>query len=271
MRSTYFHGGYPDQEVEWGAPLVDLTGYDIVVTVFPFGGAVAFTKNTGFTIPALVDGVVQSPNLVVTWSTDPDVDLDGLADGTYVERFVATQTSFPTLEWFEELVIRVNAPNFGYCELSDLMLGDLPIPPGINPYDFINSAADEMDSDIGQRYTLPLNLALAPSWVASKVRMINAKLATGQLLMAQAQAGEDKQLHAYGKYLADEAKAELAAIKCGEQNLPGLTRDPTSILANAPETINHDAASAVDAFENFAQRRNVFWPTLSERWRPGAT
>jgi len=267
-RAVYSKGKYFDLEVQWdnSGYLLDLTGHVIQLDCFAFGGPVLFTKTTGFTIPPLVDSVVQSPNLVVSWSTTPGDELDGLEPGSYVLKFTDDHNN----EQYGELIFRVNAPNFGYCEISDLLLGDMTLSPDINHYDYINGTADEMNGMLGQRYVLPLALDSAPAWVTLKLKTINSKLATGRLIQSLAIAHEDNSVHDYGQKLIDGAITDLNSILNGGTALPGLTIEPTSFQANAPSITNHDTYSAVDAFEQ-AFMRPQFPPRISKTvWRPGA-
>lgn len=266
-RAVYNKGNYPDLVVAWddSGVLIDLTGRTITLEVFVFGGPTLFTKTTGFTTHPPVLGVVPNPNLTVVWSTTPGAELDSLEEGQYVLKF----TDDLQREMFGELVIRFNAPNFGYCEKGDLLLGDLTVSARVNKYDFVNSAADEMNGMIGQRYLLPLDLDAAPAWVTYKLKSINARLATGRLIQALGSAHEDNAVNDYGQHLIDSAMEELEDILNGSVGLPGLSLEPTSFQATAPSGKNHDATSAVDQFENMFMRPHS---TVANRrfWQPGA-
>lgn len=268
IRVSYQKGSYTDLAVSWrnDGALVDLHGYDLSLRVFPYGGTTAFTKTEGITVVDLVDGVVQDPNLTVQWSTDAGEELDDLdVDTEYGILFTATPDEGAPLEMVGLLIVRNNAPNIGYCEVTDLLLGDLDVE-GIDKYAAVNSAAAEMDGELGQRYILPLDLTVAPDWVTLKLKTINQNLATGRIICAQAVGGEDSKLNAYGESLLNLAYGELAKIVCGDIRLSGLTVDPTSFRSTAPIVSNRDAASAVDDFEElFMRRRLGFVPG----WRPG--
>lgn len=259
MRAVYHHGGYPDLEVDWGDPEnEDLTGYSFTLDVFAFGKPTSFTKATGFTIPPLVGGEVPSPNLVVAWSQNPGEELDLLAEGTYVLFFSGTKTASPDLNLFGELVIRFNAPSFGYCETDDLLLGDMLLSEDLNRYTYINAAASEIDSRIGYIYELPLNLEALTVAAGSILKNINAKLASGRLILAIAVGGEQQGLHAYGNSLVQEAYAELQLVLSGSLPLDGATRIDGAEGPGAPETINQDSKSGMDAFyDNFF---GFHWP-----------
>lgn len=259
MRAVYHKGpSYSDLEVDWieNNEPIDLTGKTITLDVFSFGEPVLFTKTTGFVPAAPVAGVVPLPNLTVTWAGE----LDALSAGNYVMRLRADGVN----EMFGELVLRENAPNFGYCELIDLELGDVSVPPSINLYDYINGAADEINSELGQIYTLPLDLSLAPAWVALKLKKINAKWAAGRFVAGRALPTENGSLNAFATWLLKDATSELGLIMSGTVNLPGLPRVQGSFRASAPRQAFRDASSAVDAFEDRFMRGDI-----DERWHPG--
>lgn len=272
MRASYDKGSYPDLGIDWsvnGVLVTDLADRTITLTVFPFGGATAFAKTTGFVVQDLnVDDTAPSPNLVVEWSQVTGEELDALdTDIEYVLLFDADGPE-DNLRMVGQIIVRFNAPNIGYCEITDLLLGDLNVSASLNKYNYVNSAAAEMDGEIGQRYTLPLDLAAAPDWVALKLKTINQNLATGRLICAQAAGSEDNKLNAYGDSLIQLAYRDLCRIVDGSLALTGIAVDPTSFRVTAPAIHNHDAVSAVDEFEQIAMRRrgNVF---PRDRWRPG--
>lgn len=272
MRASYNKGSYPDLDVEWelrGVRVTDLSTRTISLKVFPYGSATAFTKTTGFTVPALnVDLTAPNPNLIVAWSQVSGQELDSLAvDAEYYLLFEAVGIS-DKLEMIGSLILRQNAPNVGYCEIMDLLLGDLTVAASVNKYTYINSAAAEMDGFIGQRYMLPLDLSLAPDWIALKLKTINQNLATGRLVQALAVAHQDASVNAYGQHLIDSAMVELQGIANGTIALPGLPLEPTSFRTTAPSITNHDDFSAIDQFEEgfMRPRRSTIRKTI---WRPG--
>lgn len=238
------------------------TGYTFALTCGVYGQAISFTKTTGM-VGAVGDFVNDVPNLVVNWSTTPNTELTSLTPGRYVLHFVAVPMGGIPIELYGELIVRQNAPNYGYCEFPDLQLGGLTLPTRFNPYDAINSAADEMNAKLGQVYELPLDLTAAPSYVTPMLRKINAQLASGRILCAYSE-NEDKNVHAYGAQLIKEAKDELLAIFDGRQQLIDVPKLPGSFKVTAPEIFNHDQRSAVDSYEDFAHRYDG-----DEVWHPG--
>lgn len=159
-----------------------------------------------------------------------------------------------------------NAPT--YCDESDLLIGDITLGVAYSRAEFIAAAADEMDSRIGVRYVLPLPAVEQLNTVTGLIlKRINAQLASGRLIMSVASAGEDDSLHAYGKYLVDQAMDDLLRIERGDIIL---RMSDDSIVdevgaASAPDgpiITNRDEQSGVDTFyENF---------TYGHVWAPGA-
>lgn len=150
-----------------------------------------------------------------------------------------------------------------YCEEGDLLIGDLPLGPAHDPVQFINAAADEMDSYIGRRYVLPLPLGSLDVVSTLVLKRINAHLASGRLILSLAIASEDERLHAYGEYLVREAMRDLLAIRDGDLLLDGAEEVSTGADADAgPTIINHDEQSGVDTFYGEF--------TYGSVWAPGA-
>lgn len=146
---------------------------------------------------------------------------------------------------------------------DDLLLGDLVLG-STDAERYINAAADEMDSLIGQRYQLPINLAGIAQYAQKLLKLIEINLASGRLIMARAQGGEDSELHAYGHSLVKRAMADLHAIATGQIKLSGAPFAHQSTTTRGPGIVNQDARSAVSAFEDFAFGRDPL-----ATWRPG--
>lgn len=155
-----------------------------------------------------------------------------------------------------------------YSVPADLLLDDTIY--SVDVQKFIDLAAEEIDVRLGELYQLPL--APIPPALTLPVRdltllkIINNKLATGQIILAAATPGEDNNLHAYGRWLVNDAWATLMLIandelKLSAIRLEGLTEEDTSRL---PATVNHDEESLLLGFENTVLR--------GEGWysRPGA-
>lgn len=140
-----------------------------------------------------------------------------------------------------------------YCVLADLLTGNIPTPAALNAQKFVDDAADEMDSYLGQKYTTPVVLlSTDPAQRAGNLMLkrINSHLATGRLILAVSAGGEDKVLNAYGKSLVDESVAALAELTAGQYVLVGATplSGDTVVNTNAPKISNLDATSRVEDF-----------------------
>src|SRR3954469_12614421 len=110
-----------------------------------------------------------------------------------------------------------------YCELQDLMIGDMIGPDPRDQRQFIDMAAAEMDAKLSSRYAMPLtpkHTAL-PTYELDLLRFINAKIATGRLIMAKSMDGRQ----AYALYLLQEADRDLMAIVNGDMLLDAALLD----------------------------------------------
>jgi len=142
-----------------------------------------------------------------------------------------------------------------YCQVGDLLIGDIPTPAYIDKQKFVDDAADEMDSWLGARYVTPIVLSTSvptqrPS--ALMLKRINAHLASGRLILSAAAGGEDTDLHRYGWQLINDALAALRSLVSGETLIVGGTPADTTGLAtdagSLPVITNGDPYSQVDGF-----------------------
>lgn len=149
-----------------------------------------------------------------------------------------------------------------YCVDTDLLLGAIPTPAGVSKTQFVQDAADEIDSYIGQLYLTPVNLE-DPELsrpVKLLLKRLNVHLATGRLILAVTSNDEDDRLHAYGRNLIREALELLKAIAAGTFLLEGvpaaehLTPKATTVLIH-----NEDAESSVEAFYNRVANPGYFY------------
>jgi hypothetical protein len=165
-----------------------------------------------------------------------------------------------------------------YCTTNDLLIGQLisRTPPEVVPGDYVNRAADEMDSRLGFVYQTPLpvtGINALPSHQVKLLKSINLKLASGRIILATTIATEDVTIHQYGLRLIQEADLELAAIANGDVKLSAPMVDSDGVVigeivdpddadpyARVPTAINVDMYSAVVAFEaNVHQGQAVNW------------
>lgn len=140
-----------------------------------------------------------------------------------------------------------------YCATTDLINGDIPLPPYVDKEKVVQDAADEIDSNIGFIYKTPVDVTEngpTPRPVRLLLKRINSHLATGRLIMALDSSGQDDRLHAYGYSLVQNALAALAEIAAGKivlADVPAADENAdkrvTAVIVN-----NKDEESAVDAF-----------------------
>ena len=148
-----------------------------------------------------------------------------------------------------------------------MLIGAITISDKVNKQNFINEAADEIDSKLGFIYRLPLAPAdvVTPdgnSWMELPrhevllLKTISNRLATGRLILSIDTAGEQTQLHAYGWYLVQEALAELMALANQVVDLTAV-KIPLSESGQSDMTAsvrNHDEESLLLGFENTVMR-----------------
>ncbi len=145
-----------------------------------------------------------------------------------------------------------------YCAKTDLLTGDIPLAGKYGDGTaFVNLAADEIDGQIGHIYRTPVVFDESTQEKIDRVRpaklllkKINTLLASGRIILDMAAGGEDRQLHAYGKSMLDEALMLLNMITSGKIQLtdaPVLTED-----ASNPNTsvsiVQEDPYSLVESF-----------------------
>lgn len=140
-----------------------------------------------------------------------------------------------------------------YCSVGDLLLGQIPVPVGIDKQKVVDDAADEIDSKIGFIYQTPIDILNDPDKPSRPVKLllkrINVFLASGRLILAADSNGEDQQLHAYGLSLVQEATNALDAIASGEMVLSGVELAAGyATTASTPLINNLDTESSVEAF-----------------------
>lgn len=144
-----------------------------------------------------------------------------------------------------------------YCQVSDLLTGSIPLPVAPSPQQAVDNAAEEIDAALGQVYLTPIVLspvdpAVRPSLLTLK--HVNAKLATGRLILAVAGGTQDTELNAYGLSLLKEARATLSELRASSESLPGAILAPTAATSKTgrgPRISNVDPVSQVDAFYDY--------------------
>ena len=165
----------------------------------------------------------------------------------------------------------------GYCDVSDLLLGQLTtrLPPEADAQEYIDAAANHIDARLGFQYVTPFvteGVNALPDNQIKLLKGINAKRASGQIIMATTIATEDQQVQAYALYLMQEADLELKALQDGLVilNAPRIDAEGNPVegddpsladpYARVPTAFVIDAFSPNAAFEaNIMQGQNVGW------------
>lgn len=149
-----------------------------------------------------------------------------------------------------------------YAATTDMLIGDLPTSAALEPSQFLNDAADEIDSKIGFLYEVPIDTTTAPKPVSLLLKRINAHLATARFILAATVLVEDTRLNAYGQQLLAESEAALDSIATGAVILDGVIQSglQSAYSTKAPLIANGDSESAVDAFYNRIASPSYVYP-----------
>lgn len=145
-----------------------------------------------------------------------------------------------------------------YCEVGNLLTGDIRLAGKYGDgSQFVQLAADEIDSQIGHKYVTPVVFdESTPEAVALArpakllLKKINILLASGRIVLDMAAGGEDRDLHAYGANMVKEALGLLKCVQDGDILLTGaplLTEEATN-ENTAVSIVQEDAESLVAGF-----------------------
>lgn len=162
-----------------------------------------------------------------------------------------------------------------YCQTKDLLSGEIPLPSYVNTQQWIDNSADEIDAILGMRYATPIELSenVPEQRAGAKLlKIINARLATGRIIMAAAAGGEDDKVHAYASFLIRDALSTLRSLAKGEPPLPGATENPTDQVdatASAPVVHEHENRSRVDEFYSLIEPRGMGLDTSASPYYMG--
>jgi hypothetical protein len=163
-----------------------------------------------------------------------------------------------------------------YSETDDLLLGDIILGAGLDPQKFVDQAAEDIDAKLGWVYELPLKVLVPegaprpadpddytklPLHEQLLLKGINNKLASGRLILAEAVAGEDNSLNAYGYFLVKEATDELTYLANGEVPLSAVRYVTVEgdVVDKVPTIKNQDEESLLLGFENTVMRGEPWW------------
>lgn len=147
-----------------------------------------------------------------------------------------------------------------YCTPDDLLLGDIIVSPD-SPLDvWVTRAAEEMHSKLGYRYTIPIvpRMGLGGLSLVDTLTLkdINVKLASGRWLASQSQESEQSSVHAYARWLLNDALQMLNRLANGDLPLDSaeLAENIQEEGSTLPGIINHDEVSLVDVWEDNVMR-----------------
>lgn len=164
-----------------------------------------------------------------------------------------------------------------YCKVEDLLLGDVTVGGNVNRQLYVDQAADEMDSKLGWIYVTPIDVdgeAAGPGGTPPAVpvlprherlllKSINAKIATGRLIMAVSINEEGSAVHAYALRLLKEGNDELLMIANGHVLLTApRSETPVQEANRVPSVSNLDAESLLDPFYNTVNRSRPWYAEI---------
>lgn len=137
-----------------------------------------------------------------------------------------------------------------YSTAADLLTGNVPLPSYVDAEKYITSAAEEIDAVVGQLYVTPVSVQAGPLTRPTTLilKKANNFLATGRIILAMDSAGQEANLHKYGRYLIGEAEKILQGILQGTILLPGAASLTGDQGGTAPTIKNAEAESVVDQF-----------------------
>lgn len=133
-----------------------------------------------------------------------------------------------------------------WADNEDLLIGDMELG-SISASQYLDVAEREINSRLGQLYQLPIPTDL-PEYQLDTLKTIQANIATGRLLLAQAVGSENEDLHAYGTSLVKQGYDELERIGFAYELGGSAVRVGTAGEDRRPSVSSADAASPVDTF-----------------------
>jgi hypothetical protein len=161
-----------------------------------------------------------------------------------------------------------------YSFADEMLLGDMPLGSASNAEKYVDDAANEIDSVIGQLYETPVDMSESGP-VARHSRLLLQRianhLASGRFIMAQAVGGEGTRLHAYGRNLVVGAERALAQLASGDLVLVGAPR--VAVITDdsdaPPRILSGDETSGVEAFYANVMNNRPGFPVAP--WEPGVS
>lgn len=139
---------------------------------------------------------------------------------------------------------------------DDLIVGDMNLR-ALDTGGYLDDAENQIIMYLGHIYVLPLpdGLIEDDEGLSRTFKFIQSRLASGTLLMAQAAASENQDLHAYGLHLIQMANEELCRIGTAYELISGdlaaVPKGPTG-KDMTPRAFGGDPISITDVFAGFA-------------------
>lgn len=147
---------------------------------------------------------------------------------------------------------------------DDLLVGDLYIKT-LDTGRYLNDAKDEMLTKLYQRFSsFPTFTVDTP--IGRTLKMIQSRLASGRMILAQAMGSESEQVHAYGLHLVEWAYEELCKMGV-DYEVPGATPIGSQGENRAPGVLVYDSDSPWEVYEDYVHGspgRNAVYLT----WEP---
>lgn len=139
-----------------------------------------------------------------------------------------------------------------YTNPDTLLLGGIPPRSETEMLQYVQDAADEMDSILGATFETPVTKNESGLPISRPVSLtltrINRFLASGRYILAVASSGEEDGLHAYGARLVREALDALRDIVNGKVLFDAYRLPDPNAVNKGPRIANAEARSNVDAF-----------------------
>ncbi len=116
-------------------------------------------------------------------------------------------------------------------------MGNIHMPTDAQVIEQIENSEGEVDSALASIYDVPIDTSELSDGNVNLLDTMCAKLAGGYLICSSASAGEDVNVHAYGKMLIDEARQILEKLVAQEILLIGAedTEDYVAPNSTAPK------------------------------------
>jgi hypothetical protein len=145
---------------------------------------------------------------------------------------------------------------------DDLIVGDLYIK-SLDTGRYLDDAEDEINVKLSQVFSsFPTFTTDTPT--GRTLKMIQSRLASGRMILAQAMSAEQDGLHAYGQHLIDWAYMELCKMGV-DYEIPGAVKLGSQGENRAPGVIVYDTSSAFETYEEYVHGPANVYLTWDQR------